>query len=237
MPPTGKLPDAVIADFEQWIATGAVDPREGSVEHASGGDVVGGSHKDHWACPAPQQAEPPEVAEGEGGETKWQAEVDRFVGATLGEAGVNASPPADPRTLLRRLSYDLAGLPPTAEELDAFAAAAGAGSEGAAYAQAVDRLLESPRFGERWGRYWLDVARYADTKGYVFEEDRNYPTAYKYRDWVIAAFNADLPYDKFIVEQLAADKLGDRPRRRRWVSRSGGGSSTIRTTSTTTAST
>jgi hypothetical protein len=209
MPPTGKLPDAVIADFEQWIAAGAVDPREGSAAGIGGATQAARAHKDHWAFQAPRKAAPPEFAEGASDDAKRQAEVDRFVSAKLGEAGLTPSPPADARTLLRRLSYDLTGLPPTAEELDAFATAASGDSGDAAYVQAVDRLLESPRFGERWGRYWLDIARYADTKGYVFEEDRNYPTAYKYRDWVIGAFNADLPYDKFIVEQLAADKLGD----------------------------
>lgn len=207
MPPTGKLPDAVIADFEQWIAAGAVDPREGPAEHAGGGKAAP-AHKDHWSFRAPQKGVPPEVEAGEGDPAKGQSEIDRFVAAPRREAGLPASPSADPRTLLRRLSYDLAGLPPSADELDAFAAACLADPQ-AAYTQAVDRLLESPRFGERWGRYWLDVARYADTKGYVFEEDRNYPTAYKYRDWVIGALNADLPYDKFLVEQLAADKLGD----------------------------
>jgi hypothetical protein len=104
---------------------------------------------------------------------------------------------------LRRLSYDLTGLPPTADELDEFAARA----SNAEYEQAVDRLLASPRFGERWGRYWLDIARYADTKGYLFQEDRNYKTAYKYRDWVIAAFNGDMSFDKFVVAQLAADQV------------------------------
>jgi hypothetical protein len=208
MPPTGKLPDAVIADFEQWIAAGAFDPRETPAGEQVDAEQPAAAHKDHWAFQAPRKTAPPEIAHGAGDEARGQAEIDRFVAAPLRKAGLQVSPSADPRTLLRRLSYDLTGLPPTADELDAFAAASRADGN-AAYLQAVDRLLQSPRFGERWGRYWLDVARYADTKGYVFQEDRNYPTAYKYRDWVIEALNADLPYDKFLVEQLAADKLGD----------------------------
>jgi hypothetical protein len=107
--------------------------------------------------------------------------------------------------LLRRLYYDLIGLPPTLAELNEFAAQ----TSDARYEETVDRLLASPQFGERWARYWLDVARYADTKGYVFEEDRNYPHAYKYRDWVIGAFNGDMPFDRFAIAQLAADQLGD----------------------------
>jgi hypothetical protein len=106
---------------------------------------------------------------------------------------------------LRRVAYDLTGLPPTAEELAAFAADPSL----EAYAAAVERLLASPAFGERWGRHWLDVARYADSKGYVFQEDRNYPGAYRYRDWVIRSFNEDLPYDAFLVAQLAADQTAD----------------------------
>ena len=115
------------------------------------------------------------------------------------------SPQAAPRALLRRLYYDLIGLPPTADELDEFAA----DPSDARYEAAVDRLLASPRFGERWARHWLDIARYADTKGYVFEEDRNYKHAYTYRDWVIASFNADRPFDQFVVAQLAADQIDD----------------------------
>jgi hypothetical protein len=131
--------------------------------------------------------------------------IDAFIGAKLDEAKLAPSREAEPRALLRRLFYDLTGLPPTNEELTAFAAK----SSDAQYEETVDRLLASPRFGERWGRHWLDVARYADTKGYVFQEDRNYPNAYKYRDWVIAAFNGDMAFDRFAIAQLAADQLND----------------------------
>jgi hypothetical protein len=198
MPPDGKLPDAVIQDFEKWISLGAPDPRtESKVEDK----VKQKDPRDHWAYKRPQRSAPPKVAN----EAAVQSVLDRFILARLEAAKLSPSAQASPRTLLRRLYYDLVGLPPTAEELDEFAADA----SDARYEAAVDRLLASPRFGERWGRHWLDVARYADTKGYVFEEDRSYKGAFAYRDWVIASFNADRPYDKFIVAQIAADQVGD----------------------------
>jgi mono/diheme cytochrome c family protein len=196
MPPTGKLSDDVIADFEQWIASGAIDPRD---EPAAGHDgmAVGGDPREHWAFQRPKSQT---IAD-----ENIPNEIDGLIRAQLAARGLRPSLGADARTLLRRLSYDLTGLPPTADELEAFAEA----FNDAAYTKAVDRLLASPRFGERWGRYWLDVARYADTKGYLFEEDRNYKTAFKYRDWIIEALNEDLPYDEFVVAQLAADQLDD----------------------------
>ena len=118
---------------------------------------------------------------------------------------MSPSPPADRRTLIRRVTFDLLGLPPTPEEVVAFEA----DPSPDAYARLVDRLLASPRYGERWGRHWLDVARYADTKGYILFQDADFHWAYTYRDYVIAAFNRDTPYDRFIVEQLAADQIPD----------------------------
>ena len=129
--------------------------------------------------------------------------IDAFILAKLEEKGLAPSRPADRRTLIRRVSFDLIGLPPTPEEVEAFAG----DPDPSAYEKLVDRLLASPRYGERWGRHWLDVARYADTKGYVFTEERRYPYSYTYRDYVIRSFNEDLPYDQFIVQQLAADRL------------------------------
>ncbi|MBI3468194.1 MAG: PSD1 domain-containing protein [Planctomycetes bacterium] len=146
---------------------------------------------------------------GRGGNTPvhdsaWPAtDVDRFVLAKLESQGLTPSPAADRRTLLRRATYDLIGLPPTAEEVAAFEA----DTRADAFAHVVERLLASPHYGERWGRYWLDVARYADTKGYVFQEERRYPFSHTYRDYVIRAFNEDLPYDRFLIEQIAADQL------------------------------
>jgi hypothetical protein len=201
MPPTGKLPEAVIADFEQWIAMGAPDPRTAEAGEVVDDGAVAKNPRDHWSLKRPQKHAAPTVQQ----RTWARSVIDSFILAKLEQASLEPSAEADPRVLLRRLSYDLTGLPPTADELAQFAAR----YSDAEYEQAVDRLLSSPRFGERWGRYWLDVARYADTKGYVFEEDRNYPTAYKYRDWVIAALNGDMAFDKFIIAQIAADQTGD----------------------------
>lgn len=199
MPPQGKLPDAVIADFEQWVTMGAPDPRTNE-QVVEPGDVTR-NPRDHWSLKRPQKPPAPAVKQS----TWTRSVIDAFILSRLEAAGLEPSGQADPKVLLRRLSYDLTGLPPTAEESAQFAAR----FSDAEYEQAVDRLLASPRFGERWGRYWLDIARYADTKGYVFEEDRNYPQAYKYRDWVIGALNGDMAFDKFIIAQIAPDQTGD----------------------------
>ena len=130
--------------------------------------------------------------------------VDLFILEKLEENGMRPSPPADRRTLIRRASYDLIGLPPSAEEIDAFES----DSSPDAFAKIVDRLLASPHYGERWGRHWLDVARYADTKGYVrLQEEPRFHYAYVYRDYVVRSFNEDVPYDRFLVEQIAADQI------------------------------
>ncbi len=131
--------------------------------------------------------------------------VDAFLLARLGPRGLGFSPEADPATLLRRLHLDLTGLPPAAEESERFLEERASGDAEAAWARRVDALLASPHFGERWGRHWLDLARYADSDG--FEDDRTRPDAWRFRDWVISAVNRDLPYDRFTVEQLAGDLL------------------------------
>ena len=156
--------------------------------------------KDHWAFQPVRKPDVPRVQQ-----RGWvRSPIDAFVLARLESAGLTPSPPADRRTLIRRATFDLHGLPPTPVEVAAFAA----DDRPDAFARLVDRLLASPRYGERWGRYWLDVARYADSKGYVrLNENPNYPTAWTYRDYVIRAFNEDLPYDQFILQQLAADQL------------------------------
>ncbi|MFO0844676.1 MAG: DUF1549 domain-containing protein [Gemmataceae bacterium] len=130
--------------------------------------------------------------------------MDRFVLARLEAKGSSCRGRPTAARWIRRLAFDLTGLPPSPDEVDAFLADPRAD----AYERLVDRLLASPAYGERWGRHWLDVARYADTKGYVFQEERALPLLYTYRDYVVGALNADLPYDRFIVEQLAADRLG-----------------------------
>lgn len=191
MPPDKRLPDETIAAFEAWITAGAPWPE---------GKPGGFQTKRHWAF-LPIVADASRV--GRMRDASATNVIDAFVLQQLHEAKLALSPPADRRTLIRRATFDLHGLPPTMDDIVDFE------SDDApdAYEQLIDRLLASPQFGERWGRYWLDVSRYADTKGYVFTEDRNYPFAYTYRDWVIRALNDDMPYDQFLIRQLAADLL------------------------------
>ena len=198
MPPKNKkLSAQQIADLETWVKMGAPDPRTNASKVAA--SIVTDAAKKHWAYQPVRSPALPMVKNSE----RVQSSIDRFVLAKAEAKGLTPSPRADKRTLIRRATYDLTGLPPTPEEVDAFVA----DNSPAAFARVVDRLLASPRYGERWGRYWLDVARYADTKGYVFEEERRYPFAYTYRDYVIRALNEDLPYDQFITQQIAADLL------------------------------
>jgi hypothetical protein len=199
MPPRKKLPDAVIADFEKWVALGAPDPRDGSPrvpKHAI--DIEQG--RKFWAFQPPRRQRHPNVKD-----TAWpKSDIDAFLLAALEAKGLRPVADADARTLLRRITFDLVGLPPSPEEVEAFTAAYAADPD-AALAAVVDRLLASPRFGERWGRHWLDVARYAESSGRA--NNFAYPHAWRYRDYVLAAFNADKPYDQFLREQLAGDLL------------------------------
>jgi hypothetical protein len=198
MPPAGKLPDAIIKNLQQWIRMGAPAPADEVVATAKEG-VDDEAAARHWAFVPPVKPAGPPVQDSD-----WpRDEIDRFVLARLEKAGLTPSDEADRRTLIRRLHFDLVGLPPSYEEVAGFLDDS---SEDAAE-QLVDQLLASPHFGERWARHWLDVARYADTKGYVFREERSYGSAYTYRDWVIQALNEDMPYDRFLVEQIAADRL------------------------------
>jgi mono/diheme cytochrome c family protein len=198
MPPQksgGPLTPAQITDLEAWVKMGAPDPRTGAPEAQN--PKRGASA--HWAFKPVIKPAVPAVKN-----SKWpQTPVDNFILAKLEDKKLSPNPPADRRTLLRRVTFDLTGLPPSAQEVAAFESDISSD----AWAKVVDRLLASPRYGERWGRYWLDIARYADTKGYVFEEERRYPYSYTYRDWVIRALNEDLPYDQFITQQIAADLL------------------------------
>ena len=202
MPPDGRLPAAVVADFERWVARGAVDPRVSDVpvvaaRSDSGGAYDFGPGREHWAFRPMARPEPPAV-----GDAAWALNaIDRFVLARLEAEGLAPVAPAGKRQLLRRVTFDLTGLPPTPAEVDAFLADESPG----AYERVVDRLLASPRYGERWGRHWLDVARYADSNG--LDENIAHPNAFRYRDWVIDAFNADKPYDRFVQEQIAGDLL------------------------------
>ena len=200
MPPKKQLSPQQVADFEAWIRSGAPDPRDDKPSTVSSQR----SAKTHWAFIAPRDQPLPKVKD-----KAWpQSPVDHFILAKLEAAGLKPSPPADPRTLIRRLTYDLTGLPPSAEEVDAFVRDCAAGKRQSATARLVDRLLASPHYGERWARHWLDVARYADTKGYVYaREERFFVHAHAYRDWVVRALNSDLPYDRFLMLQIAGDQL------------------------------
>jgi len=192
MPPKGKLPDAVIADFEKWIADGATDPRDGK-ESTQGIDFAKG--RQFWAFQPPKAAAPPVVP---GAKT----DIDRFVMAAQQKKGLTPAKLADKRPLLRRVTLDLTGLPPTPDDLVAFEK----DTSPDAFAKVVDRLLASPQYGERWGRYWLDVARYAEDQAHTFAVKKR-DQAFRYRDWVVAAFNADMPFDQFVKLQLAGDLM------------------------------
>jgi Protein of unknown function (DUF1553)/Protein of unknown function (DUF1549)/Planctomycete cytochrome C len=200
MPPNGKLPEPAVAIIRQWVALGVPWSADISKKGAVPAQTAGhGPGPPHWSFQPVGSTPPPPVRD-----QNWAGSpVDAFVLARLETAGMTPSARADKRTLIRRATMDLWGLPPTAEEVEAFEV----DSTPDAFARLVDRLLASPRYGERWGRHWLDVARYADTKGYVFTQDRHYPYAYTYRDYVIRAFNQDLRYDQFVLEQVAADQL------------------------------
>jgi hypothetical protein len=195
MPPKGKLAPQVVADVAAWLKMGAPWPEAKVAAAATSAE----DPQQHWAFRPVKKPAIPSVKQ----QHLVQTPVDAFHLAALEAKGLHPAPLADRRTLLRRVSYDLIGLPPTAEEVAAFEA----DRSPDAFDRVVDRLLASPRYGERWGRHWLDVARYADTRGYVFTEERKFPNSYTYRDYVIRAFNEDLPYDQFLLHQLAADRL------------------------------
>ena len=202
MPPAkagGKLPDDVIKDFEKWVQMGAPDPREGGTVAAVAATkkVDTAKARDWWAFKAPVKSVVPAVKD-----TAWpRTDIDRFVLAGLEAKGLKPVADADRLTLIRRVYFDLAGVPPSLDEITAFVQ----DKSPNAFVTVVDRLLNSPQFGERWGRHWLDVARYAESSGK--EVNLAYPNAWRYRDYVIDAFNEDKPYDEFIREQIAGDLL------------------------------
>jgi hypothetical protein len=185
MPPKEpKLPDAVIADFEAWIKSGADDPRESATKVAERAPVDVKSGREFWSYKRPMM---PKQASGG---------IDGFIREKSAEAGLKPAPPAEPRVLMRRLYFDLIGLPPShLPEIP----------DPSDYEKQVDALLQSPRFAERWGRHWLDVVRYAESNGR--ESNLTFPHAWRYRDYVIDAVNADVPFDRFITEQIAGDLL------------------------------
>ena len=196
MPPGKKLSKQVVTDFIRWIELGATDPRDKPDVAKAETSLI--DAKDHWAFQPVLNPIPPKV-----NSSRAQTVVDQFVVKRLHDAGLDLAPKATRTTLIRRAYFDLLGLPPTPEQVREFLE----DKSPDAFHKLVDRLLESPHYGERWGRIWLDVARYADNKGYVFFEDKNFPWAWTYRDYVVRSFNEDLPFDQFVVQQLAADRL------------------------------
>jgi hypothetical protein len=197
MPPDGKLSEAVIADFERWIRDGAVWPKQASSPPRNLGESPPAAQR-HWAFQPVVNGVPPVDP------THWsKTAVDCFVSQRLRSLAIKPVKPAPKHVLLRRAYFDLIGLPPSPDDLRAFL---GDDSPGA-FARVVERLLASPQYGERWGRYWMDVARYADTAG--DNADYPVPEARLYRDYIIDSFNADKPYDQFLREQLAGDLLAE----------------------------
>jgi cytochrome c553 len=207
MPPEkegGKLPDNVIADFEQWVKMGAPDPRDGESKIVKRTIDPAKAKEEFWAFKLPKAAPAPAVKD-----SAWpRTEVDRFIRAAQEAKGLKPADDADARTLIRRVYFDLIGLPPTPQQVEAFVRTCPPGDLSTLNVQLsplLDRLLASTQFGERWGRYWLDVARYAESTGK--ERNFTFPAAWRYRDYVIASLNADKPYDEFIREQIAGDLL------------------------------
>ncbi|QEH38135.1 Planctomycete cytochrome C [Aquisphaera giovannonii] len=203
MPPRGKLEAAEIDALTEWVKRGAPWPAaEGPVrpQAASPGQAISEADRDFWAFRPVRDVPPPAVSR-----AGWpKSSVDPFILAKLEEKGLQPSPPADKRTLLRRASFDLIGLPPTPEEVESFVR----DESPEAFARVVERLLASPHYGERWGRHWLDVARYGEDQAHSFQP-RLYPNGFRYRDWVADALNRDMPYDRFILEQVAGDLLDE----------------------------
>lgn len=199
MPPKGRLPDSVIRAFEQWIRDGAPDPRKDAVVVKKVKKPTVEEGRSFWSFQPIQSPTPPVIRD-----TLWaRTDIDRFILRGLEDAGLKPAPTASPASLIRRLYFDLTGLPPTPEEL----ATTLKNWNDAQYAALVDGLLASPRFGERWGRHWLDVVRFAESSG--GGRTLLFPDAWRYRDYVIDAFNNDLPFDQFVREQLAGDLMHD----------------------------
>ncbi len=203
MPPQGKLAESEIADLRAWIKDGAIWPESTPAgKNAKAGEyVITPEQRAFWAFQPVRKPDPPAVKD-----KNWaRAPIDRFILAKLESKNLKPVRPAGKRTLIRRATFDLIGLPPTPQEVDAFVR----DTSKDAFAKVVDRLLASPHYGERWGRYWLDVARYSDDKLNSTKDDP-YPNSFRYRDWVIRAFNEDMPYDLFVKAQIAGDLLPEK---------------------------
>ncbi len=212
MPPKGKLKDDEIAALTEWVKRGAIWPAAprsatGSAATSTGrssesslasGPSITAAQRSFWSFQPLRDPAPPSVKD-----DTWPASaIDRFVLAKLEENHLAPAPAADKATLIRRAYFDLIGLPPAPAEVTTFQADESPG----AYARLVERLLASPHYGERWGRYWLDIARYGEDQAHSFQP-RLYPNGYRYRDWVVRALNSDTPYDRFVREQIAGDLI------------------------------
>ncbi len=211
MPPNGKLEPAKVAILTRWVSLGAPWPSRDRAAHAPAGATVADltrskltdADRAFWSLQPVRKPAVPELPTS--GATDWadweRNPIDRFILQALLKNGLTPAPEADKPTLIRRATFDLTGLPPTLEEVDAF----NADDAPDAYERLIDRLLASPRYGQRWARHWLDLVRYAESDGY--RQDALRPHAWRYRDYVVRSFNTDKPYDRFLTEQLAGDEL------------------------------
>jgi Protein of unknown function (DUF1553)/Protein of unknown function (DUF1549)/Planctomycete cytochrome C len=203
MPPNGKLPDEQIADLIDWVKMGAPDPRTAASAPATEAERKGIDLEEgrrFWSFRPIQNPTFPQIKQND-----WPTSpIDRFILAKLEEKGLKPAPPADKRTWIRRVTFDLIGLPPAPEEIETFLSDDSTG----AYDRVVDRLLASPHYGERWGRHWLDLVRFAETNGHEFDNDKL--DAWRYRDYVIRAFNDDVPYNQFVREHIAGDLIAEK---------------------------
>ncbi|MFO0956848.1 MAG: PSD1 and planctomycete cytochrome C domain-containing protein [Isosphaeraceae bacterium] len=195
MPPKGKMADAEIAIISDWVKRGAAWPTTPAIEASAEAKASPG--REFWAFQPIADPGPPDGPEA-------LSAIDRFVQARLQAAGLAPAPRAERSALIRRVTFDLIGLPPTPDEVNAFVE----DESPEAFARVVDRLLASPRYGERWGRHWLDLARYGEDQAHSFQP-RLYPQGWRYRDWVINALNNDMPYDRFLMEQVAGDLIDE----------------------------
>jgi mono/diheme cytochrome c family protein len=199
MPQKGKLPDADIATLTAWVKMGAPWPEAAAVRPAATSTfAITDKDREFWSFRPVKEPAVPKLS----GRYPVSNPIDNFILAKLEAKGLKPVAPADRRTLIRRAYFDLIGLPPTPEEIEAFLR----DDSPDAFAKVVDHLLASPHYGERWGRHWLDVARYGEDQAHTFQS-RKYPDGYRYRDWVVKAFNDDVPYDQFVMMQIAGDLL------------------------------
>ena len=206
MPPKSPLPASEQAAIEAWIKMGAPDPRVGGAVVKQEKTINIEEGRKHWAFTPLKQVMPPALSQAA---QARPSPIDAFIRTKLAEKGLPSAPPADRRTLIRRATFDLIGLPPTPEEVEAFVK----DTAPDAFSRVIERLLASPHYGERWGRHWLDVARYADSNG--MDENIAFGHAWRYRDYVVRAFNDDKPFDRFLIEQLAGDLLPEQDQQAR----------------------